>query len=238
MDEGRRRLSGFRSSNRARVGRSLAPRRAARPEVDRQVAHSFLVRDLRRSLAHPGGKLGAVRADQSAARRARAREVGRAEQAGCQRPDEPGGGERAEGEGAECPRENRNQEHEADPLDRALAVFAVGWAHARDRTDEAPTGGSRRVTSLARGWLDRVAAMAEPHQPQAQRKQSNWRNWALGIAVLLVIIFIVENLQEVEVTFLFINTKAPLIFALLIAAILGAVIGYVGPLVRRRGREE
>ncbi len=80
--------------------------------------------------------------------------------------------------------------------------------------------------------------MAEPQTHQPQTKQGNWRNWALGIAVLLVIIFIVENLQEVEVTFLFINTKAPLIFALLIAAILGAVIGYVGPLVRRRGRED
>jgi uncharacterized integral membrane protein len=80
--------------------------------------------------------------------------------------------------------------------------------------------------------------MAEPRELQPQAKQRNWRTWALWIAVLLAAIFIVENLHEVQVTFLFVNTKAPLIFALLIAAILGAVIGYVGPLVRRRGREE
>ena len=56
--------------------------------------------------------------------------------------------------------------------------------------------------------------------------------------MLLVVIFIAENSQEVEVKFLFVNTTTPLIFALLIAALLGAVIGYVGPLVRRhRGSE-
>jgi uncharacterized integral membrane protein len=80
--------------------------------------------------------------------------------------------------------------------------------------------------------------MAEPHQPQPQPRQSNWRNWALGIAVLLAIIFIAQNSQKVKVKFLFVDTTTPLIFALLIAAILGAVIGYVGPLVRRRGREQ
>ena len=80
--------------------------------------------------------------------------------------------------------------------------------------------------------------MAEPHDLQPQAKQRNWRNWALGIAVLLALIFIFQNSQRVQVKFLFIDTTTPLIFALLIAAILGAVIGYVGPLVRRRGRED
>jgi uncharacterized integral membrane protein len=80
--------------------------------------------------------------------------------------------------------------------------------------------------------------MAPPDELQPQVKKSSWRPWALGIAVLLVVIFIAENLQEVEVKFLFVNTTTPLIFALLIAALLGAVIGYVGPLVRRhRGSE-
>jgi uncharacterized integral membrane protein len=71
-------------------------------------------------------------------------------------------------------------------------------------------------------------------QPQA--KQRNWRGWALGIAVVLALIFILQNSQKVKVKFLFVDTTTPLIFALLIAAILGAVIGYVGPLVRQRGR--
>jgi uncharacterized integral membrane protein len=78
--------------------------------------------------------------------------------------------------------------------------------------------------------------MADPHDLQPQAKQRNWRTWALWTAVLLAVIFIVENLHEVKVTFLFVTTTAPLILALLIAAILGAVIGYVGPLVRQRGR--
>jgi uncharacterized integral membrane protein len=77
-----------------------------------------------------------------------------------------------------------------------------------------------------------------PDELQPQVKKSSWRPWALGIAVLLVVIFIAQNSQEVKVKFLFVDTTTPLIFALLIAAVLGAVIGYVGPLVRRhRGRE-
>lgn len=80
--------------------------------------------------------------------------------------------------------------------------------------------------------------MAPPDELQTQVKRSTWRQWALGVAVLLVVIFIAENSQEVEVKFLFVNTTTPLIFALLIAAVLGVVIGYVGPLVRRhRGGE-
>lgn len=75
--------------------------------------------------------------------------------------------------------------------------------------------------------------MAAPDELQPQVKRSSWRSWALGVAVLLVVIFTAENSQEVEVKFLFVNTTTPLIFALLIAALLGAVIGYVGPLVRR-----
>ena len=75
--------------------------------------------------------------------------------------------------------------------------------------------------------------MAEPSHVGPQPKERNWRNWGLGIVVVLAIIFIVENLQEVQVKFLFFDTRAPLIFALLIAAILGVVIGYVAPLVRR-----
>jgi uncharacterized integral membrane protein len=81
--------------------------------------------------------------------------------------------------------------------------------------------------------------MAEPHERRPQAQQRNWRSWALGGSVLLAIVFIAQNSQEVEVKFLFVDTTTPLIFALLIAAILGAVIGYVGPLVsqRRRGAE-
>ena len=75
--------------------------------------------------------------------------------------------------------------------------------------------------------------MADHSQIGSQARQRNWKNWALGGAVLVALIFILQNSQKVKVKFLFIDTTTPLIFALLIAAILGAVIGYVGPLVRR-----
>jgi uncharacterized integral membrane protein len=42
----------------------------------------------------------------------------------------------------------------------------------------------------------------------------------------------------VEVEILFIETKAPLIATLLIAVGVGAVIGYVAPLIRRHRRDE
>jgi uncharacterized integral membrane protein len=79
--------------------------------------------------------------------------------------------------------------------------------------------------------------METPGELQAQAKKSSWRPWALGVAVVLVVILIAQNSQEVKVKFLFVDTTTPLIFALLIAAGLGAVIGYVGPLVRRHRRE-
>jgi uncharacterized integral membrane protein len=75
--------------------------------------------------------------------------------------------------------------------------------------------------------------MAQPGELQPQAKKGAWRPWALGVAVVLVVILIAQNSQEVKVKFLFVDTTTPLIFALLIAALLGAVIGYVGPLVRR-----
>jgi uncharacterized integral membrane protein len=79
--------------------------------------------------------------------------------------------------------------------------------------------------------------MAEAGTPQPQREARNWRTWALGIAVLLAVIFVAQNAQEVKVDFLFVHTTTPLIFALLIAVLLGVVIGYVAPVVRRHRRE-
>ena len=55
----------------------------------------------------------------------------------------------------------------------------------------------------------------------------------MGTAAILLAILILQNLQEVEVRFLFINTTIPLIFALMIAGGLGALIGWAAPRVRR-----
>jgi uncharacterized integral membrane protein len=71
---------------------------------------------------------------------------------------------------------------------------------------------------------------------QPQRKETNWRAWGLGVVVVLAIIFIAQNSQSVRVKFLFFDASMPLIFALLIATILGVIIGYVGPIVRRHRR--
>lgn len=75
---------------------------------------------------------------------------------------------------------------------------------------------------------------------QPQRKETNWKAWGLGVLVVLVIIFIALNSEKVTVKFLFFDASMPLIFALLITTILGMIIGYLLPIVRRhrRGDEE
>jgi uncharacterized integral membrane protein len=62
---------------------------------------------------------------------------------------------------------------------------------------------------------------------------TNWRRWALLVALVLLIVFVIQNSQEVSVDFLFTTTETPLIFALLIAGVLGALIGWLAPRVRR-----
>ena len=71
------------------------------------------------------------------------------------------------------------------------------------------------------------------------RKQGHgWRTYVLAIAALVLTIFVVQNSQKVTVDFLFVETETPLIFALLAAGGLGALIGWAWPHVRRdRARE-
>jgi uncharacterized integral membrane protein len=79
--------------------------------------------------------------------------------------------------------------------------------------------------------------MPDGRDAQPQRTETTWRAWALGILIVLVIIFIAINSQKVTVKFLFFDVSMPLIFALVITTVLGMVIGYVAPLVRRHRRE-
>jgi Uncharacterized integral membrane protein len=65
----------------------------------------------------------------------------------------------------------------------------------------------------------------------------NWKRWAALVAALVLAIFIAQNSQKVRVDFLFTQTETPLVFALLIAGALGALIGWAGPRVRRRDRD-
>ncbi|MGH2982087.1 MAG: LapA family protein [Solirubrobacterales bacterium] len=70
-----------------------------------------------------------------------------------------------------------------------------------------------------------------------QKQGVNWRAWTVGVLAALVLIVALQNSQQVEVEVLFVETKAPLIITLLIAVGIGAVIGYVTPLVRRHRRQ-
>ena len=69
---------------------------------------------------------------------------------------------------------------------------------------------------------------------------TNWKRWVAGVAALALIILVAQNSQKVEVNFFFSSTETPLIFALLIAGLLGGLVGWLAPRVRRheRGRED
>lgn len=69
-------------------------------------------------------------------------------------------------------------------------------------------------------------------------KQTNWRTWMVGILVAVVVIVALQNSQEVRVDVLFVTVNAPLIVILLAAVAIGALIGYVAPVIRRHRRDE
>lgn len=69
-------------------------------------------------------------------------------------------------------------------------------------------------------------------------KPTNWRAWVVGILSALVLIVALQNSQEVSFEVLFASFNAPLIVVILAAAAVGALIGYIAPLVRRHRREE
>ena len=71
-----------------------------------------------------------------------------------------------------------------------------------------------------------------------RKERRGWRFYVLAVAALVLLIFIVQNSQKVTVDFLFTETETPLIFALLIAGVLGALIGWAWPHVRRGRRRE
>ena len=71
-----------------------------------------------------------------------------------------------------------------------------------------------------------------------QQKGTNWRAWIVGVLIALVVIVCLQNSQQVRVDVLFVTLDAPLIVTLLVAVAVGALIGYVAPLVRRHRREE
>jgi len=83
--------------------------------------------------------------------------------------------------------------------------------------------------------------VADPTKPQkrnypadqSQKGGVQWKMWGLGIAVFLLLVIVIQNSQKVEFNLLFISTSTPLIVLLLITALIGAIIGYTGPILRR-----
>jgi len=66
------------------------------------------------------------------------------------------------------------------------------------------------------------------------RKERGARFYVTVTAVVLAAIFILQNTQQVKVKFFFSTSTIPLIFALLLAAVLGFIIGLALPRFRRR----
>ena len=81
--------------------------------------------------------------------------------------------------------------------------------------------------------------MADRGQFEGERKEGRGaRFYLLVTAAVLFAIFVLQNTQDVEVEFLFTTTDTPLFLALLIAGVLGALIGWAAPRVRRGGKRE
>ena len=74
----------------------------------------------------------------------------------------------------------------------------------------------------------------EARPPEAPRhERAEWKRWVVGIALVALLILVAQNSQKVEVNFFFASTETPLVFALLIVGALGALIGWLAPIVRR-----
>jgi uncharacterized integral membrane protein len=71
--------------------------------------------------------------------------------------------------------------------------------------------------------------------PTTHQHRRGTRFWVTIVAIVVAAVFILQNSQHVDVKFFFSTTNIPLIFALLLAAILGFIIGLALP--RFRGRD-
>lgn len=78
----------------------------------------------------------------------------------------------------------------------------------------------------------------DTHEGLPHQQRHGWRTYLLGAALLVLLIFVAQNSQKVTIDFLFVETETPLIFALLVAAGLGSLIGWAWPHVRRGRRQE
>ncbi|GIK76857.1 MAG: LapA family protein [Acidobacteria bacterium] len=88
---------------------------------------------------------------------------------------------------------------------------------------------------------DRAQRGSAPIPGQKARKERSWRFYAAIVIAVVVLVFIIQNSQEVEVDFIVATTSTPLFFVLLITFALGVLAGWLWPHVRRdrkRQRED
>jgi uncharacterized integral membrane protein len=71
-----------------------------------------------------------------------------------------------------------------------------------------------------------------------RKEGRGWRFYVVIAALVLLLIFVIQNSQSVPVEFLFTTIDTPLFFALIVAGALGAVIGWAAPRVRRGGHRD
>lgn len=96
--------------------------------------------------------------------------------------------------------------------------------------------------------LDRSAAgqsddssRSAPEEPARTRHTGRTigRSLALGLLIfvtVVLVLFVVYNGQTVEINLVFTDVEAPLVLALVIAAVLGALVGWLTSLVLRSRR--
>ncbi len=69
--------------------------------------------------------------------------------------------------------------------------------------------------------------------PGQGSQEAGWHRWLLVVGAVLLVVFMLLNFQKVRVHLIFTTVEMPLIFALLIAAVLGALVGWAVPRLRR-----
>jgi uncharacterized integral membrane protein len=74
--------------------------------------------------------------------------------------------------------------------------------------------------------------VADDLQPRSSHRRSA-RFYVWVAVIVITAVFILQNSQKVDVKFLFSTTNIPLIFALLLAAVLGFIIGLALPRFRK-----
>jgi uncharacterized integral membrane protein len=68
------------------------------------------------------------------------------------------------------------------------------------------------------------------------KQGTDWHRWLLIVGGVVLVLFMALNSQKVTVHLIFATFDMPLIFALLIAAVLGALVGRAVPRLRRSRR--